>query len=107
VSCKACASECPSNVDVAALKSEFYTNTKEWFSLRNKIFANNAKLNKLGSIFPALTNYGQSTSGKKRDGRSFKREVPLLAPKHFENGLKLTNQNRNYFICKREGSAIL
>jgi hypothetical protein len=27
VSCKACASE-SSNVDVAALKSEFYTNTK-------------------------------------------------------------------------------
>jgi Fe-S oxidoreductase len=27
VSCKACASECPSNVDVAALKW-FYTNTK-------------------------------------------------------------------------------
>jgi hypothetical protein len=28
--------------------------------------------------------------------------VPLLAPKHFENGLKLTNQNGNYFICKRK-----
>jgi hypothetical protein len=39
---------------------------------------------------------------KKKDGRSFKREVPLLAPKHFGNGLKLTNQNGNYFICKRK-----
>jgi hypothetical protein len=38
---------------------------------------------------------------KKKDGRSQKRSA-LLAPKHFENGLKLTNQNGNYFICKRK-----
>jgi hypothetical protein len=28
--------------------------------------------------------------------------MPLLAQKHFGNGLKLTNQNGNYFICKRK-----
>jgi hypothetical protein len=38
---------------------------------------------------------------KKRDG-SFKREVPLLAPKHFGNGLKQIKKNGNYFICKRK-----
>jgi ferredoxin len=90
VSCKACASECPSNVDVAALKSGFIPIPKGGFRCEIKFLL--IKLNKLGSIFPALTNYGQSTSGKKRDGRSFKREVPLLAPKTFRNGLKLTNQ---------------
>jgi Fe-S oxidoreductase len=37
VSCKACASECPSNVDVAALKSVFIIPKGQWFSLRNKI----------------------------------------------------------------------
>ena len=54
VSCKACASECPSNVDVAALKSEFLYQYQKanGFSLRNTIFANNAKLNKLGSLLP-------------------------------------------------------
>jgi ferredoxin len=37
VSCKACASECPSNVDVAALKSGFIPIPKgQWFSLRIK-----------------------------------------------------------------------
>jgi Fe-S oxidoreductase len=48
VCCKACASECPSNVDIAAMKSGFYTNIKsKWVSWRNKVFAFNAKLNGL------------------------------------------------------------
>jgi hypothetical protein len=45
----------PSNVDVAALKSEFYTNTKsERFFLEIKIFANNAKLNQLAAVFSVV-----------------------------------------------------
>ena len=86
VSCKACASECPSNVDVAALKAEFLYQYQRanGYSLRNKIFANNAKLNKLGSIFPALTNFMVNQSiVKKGMGVASKREVPLLAPKTF------------------------
>jgi FAD/FMN-containing dehydrogenase/Fe-S oxidoreductase len=83
VSCKACASECPSNVDVAALKSEFLYQYQKanGFSVRNKIFANNAKLNKLGSIFPGITNFVlNQTLVKKSMGIAPKREVPLLAP---------------------------
>jgi FAD/FMN-containing dehydrogenase/Fe-S oxidoreductase len=86
ISCKACASECPSNVDVSALKAEFLYQYQKanGFSLRNKIFANNAKLNKLGSIFPSLTNFIVNQSFvKKRMGVASKREVPLLAPKSF------------------------
>ena len=86
VSCKACASECPSNVDVAALKAEFLYQYQRanGYSLRNKIFANNAKLNKIGSIFPALTNFMVNQSiVKKGMGVASKREVPLLAPKTF------------------------
>ena len=47
LSCKACASECPSNVDVAALKAEFlFQYQKErGISLRTKLFAENAKWN--------------------------------------------------------------
>lgn len=58
LSCKACASECPSNVDVATLKSEFeYQYKKEnGSSLRTRSFAHNAHLNKFGSIAPSLTN---------------------------------------------------
>lgn len=91
VSCKACASECPSNVDVASLKSEFLYQYQKanGFSLRNKIFANNAKLNKLGSIFPGLTNFiVNQPLVKKGMGVAAKREVPLLAPKTFRKWLE-------------------
>jgi hypothetical protein len=92
ISCKACASECPSNVDVAALKSEFLYQYQKanGFSLRNKIFANNAKLNKLGSIFPALTNFMVNQPlVKKGMGVAEKREVPLLAPKTFRKWIEI------------------
>lgn len=86
VSCKACASECPSNVDVAALKSEFLYQYQKvnGFSIRNKIFAFNAKLNGLGSIVPSFTNFMVNLPFvKKRMGIAPKREVPLLAPTTF------------------------
>jgi len=82
VSCKACASECPSNVDVAALKAEFLYQYQKanGFSIRNKIFANNAKLNKLGSLLPSFTNFMVNLPlVKKSMGIAPKREVPYLA----------------------------
>jgi len=58
LSCKACASECPSNVDVATLKSEFLYQYQEanGYSFRNKLFAYNTYINRLGSILPGFTN---------------------------------------------------
>lgn len=58
LSCKACASECPSNVDVATLKSEFLYQYQEvnGYKLRNKLFAYNTRLNAMGSKIPELTN---------------------------------------------------
>lgn len=86
VSCKACASECPSNVDVATLKAEFLYQYQKanGFSTRNKIFANNAKLNKMGSKFPSITNFISNQSlVKKTMGIAQERQVPLLAKKTF------------------------
>ena len=86
VSCKACASECPSNVDVAALKAEFLYQYQKanGFSIRNKIFANNAKLNHWGSLFPSFTNFMVNLPLiKKSMGVAPKREVPLLAKTTF------------------------
>ncbi|UFH34457.1 FAD-binding and (Fe-S)-binding domain-containing protein [Flavobacterium acetivorans] len=86
VSCKACASECPSNVDVATLKSEFLYQYQKanGFSIRNKIFAFNSKLNKLGSIAPSMTNFVANLGlVKKGMGIASKRQVPLLAPTTF------------------------
>lgn len=88
VSCKACASECPSNVDVAALKAEFLYQYQKanGFSLRNRIFANNANLNRLGSILPSFTNFILNQSFvKKSMGIASKRVVPHLAKITFRN----------------------
>lgn len=87
VSCKACASECPSNVDVATLKAEFLYQYQKanGFSTRNKIFAHNAKLNKMGSLFPSITNFISNQSlVKKSMGIAPERQVPLLAKKTFK-----------------------
>src|SRR5690606_17540075 len=45
LSCKACASECPSNVDVATLKAEFLYQYQEinGYPFRSKLFARNTK----------------------------------------------------------------
>jgi FAD/FMN-containing dehydrogenase/Fe-S oxidoreductase len=58
LSCKACASECPSNVDVAALKSEFLYQYQEenGYSFRSKSFATSTKFNKIASKVPGLYN---------------------------------------------------
>ena len=84
LSCKACASECPSNVDIATMKAEFLFQYQETngYPLRSKLFANNAKLNKLGSIVPALSNLVLNTSiAKSFMGVALERTVPKLAPK--------------------------
>ncbi|WP_413997951.1 FAD-binding and (Fe-S)-binding domain-containing protein [Flavobacterium sp. W1B] len=95
VSCKACASECPSNVDVATLKSEFLYQYQKanGFSIRSKIFAFNSKLNKLGSIAPSITNFVANLYlVKKSMGIASKRQVPLLAPTTFR---KWYEKNKN------------
>lgn len=100
ISCKACASECPSNVDVAALKSEFLYQYQKanGFSIRNKIFANNSRLNSLGSIFPSLTNMVVNLPFVKKSlGVASKREVPLLAKTTFRNWYnEKTSYNDNF-----------
>jgi len=91
VSCKACASECPSNVDIASLKAEFlyqYQKTNG-FSKRNKIFAYNAKLNTLGSLTPTFTNWVSNLAiVKKTMGIAPQRLVPHLAPTTFRKWVK-------------------
>ncbi|GAA4271698.1 FAD-linked oxidase C-terminal domain-containing protein [Aquimarina gracilis] len=86
LSCKGCASECPSNVDVALLKSEFeyQYQKKNGISLRSRLFANNNRLNELGSITPGITNFffkNAFTSGllKSSMGIAKNRQLPLLS----------------------------
>ncbi|TXN35634.1 FAD-binding protein [Flagellimonas hymeniacidonis] len=95
LSCKACASECPSNVDVATLKAEFlyqYQQTNG-YPLRSKLFAYNTKLNALGSKVPGLTNLifeSKATGGllKKMSGVAAQRTLPKVHNFNFEAYLK-------------------
>ncbi|MDT0647661.1 FAD-linked oxidase C-terminal domain-containing protein [Zunongwangia sp. F260] len=86
ISCKGCKSECPSSVDVAALKAEFQYQYQKanGFSRRNKLFVNNGKMNKLGSKLPGITNFffkNAFTSGlaKKSFGIAKERSLPNLS----------------------------
>ena len=91
LSCKACASECPSNVDIATMKAEFLYQYQEanGYSFRNKLFANNAKYNKLGSYTPKITNFfTNSILAKKVLGVAVERSVPKLANQTLESWLK-------------------
>jgi FAD/FMN-containing dehydrogenase/Fe-S oxidoreductase len=106
LSCKACASECPSNVDIATMKAEFLYQYQETngYSFRSTLFANNVKYNKLGSIAPALTNAVLSTSiAKAIMGVAQKRKVPKLAAKTLKNWYKKQPSSNNkkivYLFC--------
>ncbi len=86
LSCKGCASECPSNVDVAALKAEFeYQYQKEnRTSLRTKLFAYNNTLNNLGRVAPGFTNFFfknpiTSRIVKSSLGVAKQRQLPVLS----------------------------
>jgi FAD/FMN-containing dehydrogenase/Fe-S oxidoreductase len=59
LSCKGCKFECPSNVDMAAIKAEFlYQYQKEnGISFRTRLFAETQKNNALGSKFSPIVNF--------------------------------------------------
>ncbi|NMH88093.1 FAD-binding and (Fe-S)-binding domain-containing protein [Flavivirga algicola] len=107
LSCKACASECPSSVDVASLKAEFqYQYQKEnGVTLRTKLFAYNNRLNSIGSKFHRLTNFMFSnglTSSilKKSFGVAKERSLPLISEQ------SLNAYYKNFEIIRNKGNYI-
>ncbi len=87
ISCKGCAGECPSNVDVATLKAEFEYQYQQanGTPLRTKLFAYNTQLLHIGSKVPKLTNFLlrnniTSTILKNILGVAKQRSLPLLSP---------------------------
>ncbi|WP_298475687.1 FAD-binding and (Fe-S)-binding domain-containing protein [uncultured Maribacter sp.] len=102
LSCKACSSECPSNVDVATLKAEFLYQYQEinGYPLRAKLFAHSTKMNRLGSKVAGLTNamYDSnfiSSLIKKISGVAKKRTLPKVSSVNFNKHLQLFN-NKEY-----------
>jgi Fe-S oxidoreductase len=57
--CKGCKAECPSNVDMAKLKSEFLSlyHSARGHSLRSELFANIELINRLGCALAPLSNW--------------------------------------------------
>ena len=83
--CKGCKSECPSNVDIAKIKSEFLQHwyDKHGISLRTRLIAYISEINKLGSIAPSVFNFfvkNKATSAlfKRITGFALQRSIPSL-----------------------------
>jgi FAD/FMN-containing dehydrogenase/Fe-S oxidoreductase len=85
IGCKGCKSECPSNVDMAKLKSEYL---QHWYDrhgipLRTRMIAYISVFNRIGSFLPFAYNFflgNKFTSRiiKKVTGFAEKRSIPLL-----------------------------
>ncbi len=91
LSCKACKSECPVQVDMAAYKSEFLAQHYKGCMrpLQHYIFGFADRLARYGSLAPALTNAiltGPVTSPliKRIAGVAHERQLPRLASKSFQ-----------------------
>lgn len=85
LSCKACKSECPSNVDIAKLKGEFLQHYYDanGVPFRTKMIANYSSLNTLASIAPWAYNFIfkfplTAPLAKSVSGFAPQRSVPLL-----------------------------
>ncbi len=100
ISCKACKSECPSNVDVARLKAEFLQHYYDIHHVpfRAWLIAWLPRLYAPGMMVRPVTNFLTGTSLFKRMiGFSVKRPIPALSPvtlrawekRHFRKGAKV------------------
>ncbi|MFA6334579.1 MAG: FAD-linked oxidase C-terminal domain-containing protein [Bacteroidales bacterium] len=86
LSCKACKSECPSNVDMARYKAEFLQHHYDISvpSFRSYMISRMADIQQLGSYFPVLYNFFAanpvtSFALKKILNFSTKRQIPALS----------------------------
>jgi len=106
LSCKGCKSECPSNIDMATLKSEFLYQYQETngVSLKTKLLVSNAKLNSLTHPFAGIQNFISKTSLFKSSlGISKERSIPNLQGRTLKSWIKGHKQrpsNRKvYLFC--------
>ena len=92
LSCKACASECPSSVDVAKLKSEFLAtwHDRHGVDLATRVFGNIHRLNRMAGMMPRLSNFAMNHSlvkwGAGVLGIPTDRPLPRFAEQRFSAG---------------------
>jgi FAD/FMN-containing dehydrogenase/Fe-S oxidoreductase len=115
LSCKGCASECPSNVDMATMKAEFLHHyyRANGVPLRAKVFGHIGRINRLSAWAPGLTNFFLSNplSGgllKRILGVAPQRSLPLLQKNTLRRWWNTTGKNlrpagpakgRVFFFC--------
>jgi len=117
LSCKACKSECPSNVDMAKLKAEFLQQYYDanGVPFRSQLIAHFTHSAKLASLVPSLYNFLVSNSFtssviKKLSGFSIKRSLPKVASTtlhrwyqqkqpHQINSSKISTTKKVYLFC--------
>ncbi len=105
ISCKACASECPSNVDISTAKAEFLYqyNKANGVSTADRLFGKSSILNKRASHFPKISNWlfeNNFTSKviKKIGNVHPKRTLPKMSTMSFDKLHKnIKNQNITEF----------
>ncbi|MEY2904171.1 MAG: hypothetical protein RJA52_187 [Bacteroidota bacterium] len=104
LSCKACSSECPSNVDMATLKAEFQYqyNKSNGVPFKSRIFGNISSVNKILSLAPCFHNAILSNKLlggfiKNLLGVARGRSIPQLSSKTW---MKTIKKNNFYFPTK-------
>ncbi|MCM4156789.1 FAD-binding and (Fe-S)-binding domain-containing protein [Gramella sp. AN32] len=116
ISCKGCKSECPSNVDVGALKAEFqyqyYKSNKP--KLRDKLFANITHYNGIAAKTPGISRFfmtNRFTSGVMKSflGVASQRELPAVGKitlsKYYQKNkdrLKVSNPIKTVYLFNDE-----
>ncbi len=110
LSCKACKSECPSNVDMAKLKAEFLQHYYDanGVPFRSRMIANFTLSARLGSIAPSLynfvmTNHFTSTLVKRLTGFAVARSMPTLSKttlrSWFNSRQPVSSDRKVYLFC--------
>jgi Fe-S oxidoreductase len=113
LSCKACKSECPSNVDMAKLKAEFLQQYYDanGVPFRSRLIANFNNSSKLGSLVPAIYNFMMTSKGiskmiKRISGFAVERSMPTLYKTTLKNWNRKREKNKAgagkkklYFFC--------
>jgi FAD/FMN-containing dehydrogenase/Fe-S oxidoreductase len=101
LSCKACKTECPVQVDVAGYKAEFLAQhyKRRMHPLHHYVFGFADRLAKWGSLAPGLTNALLTWPGtgglvKQVAGIAAEREMPRLAPKSFQKERAASNSGK-------------
>ncbi len=105
LSCKACKSECPANVDMARMKAEFMQGWHEekGISLGERFFGQAAKLYPLAALFPALSNWIMRQPVTKELLQQFlgidkRRDLPTFAEQPFMDWWNSRNSPSNRWV---------